>query len=397
MARETHRLNALKIKNLNLKGWYPDGLGLYLQVSNTGSKSWVFRYTRDGKAHWHGLGSFEGKNNLSAARESATRCRQMLRDGKDPITWKKALQHKEKADLARLVTFDACSEQYISAHQMKWKSTKHASQWRNTLETYASPYIGQVPIHDVDVTLVMRVLEPIWKEKTETANRVRSRIELVLDWATARQYRSGDNPARWRGHLDKLLPSPRSISPVKHHASLDYRQVPDFYGDLLKSDSLASSALRFIILTGVRSSEGRGARWEDISFKDSIWRIPGDRMKSGRPHNVPLVKATIELLEAVKGLDTTFVFPGLKAGTGLTEATLRKLLRTHHDSATIHGFRSTFRTWTEEQTSFPHGVAEAALAHVINDQTVAAYQRGDLFDKRKLLMSDWVDYCESTT
>jgi len=292
------------------------------------------------------------------------------------------------------MTFDECSAAYIEAHKASWKNSKHYDQWRNTLAAYASPIFGSLPVDEVDTGLVIRALERIWNDKTETASRVRGRIESVLDWAKVRELRSGDNPARWRGHLEELLPLPRKIAKVSHHAALPYQDVGEFMAKLRSQDSAAALALEFTVLTAARTVEVIGARWTEFDLKEKIWTVPAERMKSKREHRVPLSAAAIKVLKEMLGRDENFIFPGQRHGSSLSNmAMLAVLKRMDRHDLTVHGFRSTFRDWCAEATAFPSDVAEMALAHVIKNRTEAAYRRGDLFEKRRRLMDSWARYC----
>jgi integrase len=393
VAKTINRLTALKVSKIKKPGWYPDGLGLYLQVSKTGSKSWVYRYEISGKEHRHGLGSIHD-TSLEEARITAETCRSLRREGINPIEHKKRLEVAKKLQKTKNITFKECALAYIEAHKDSWKNRKHESQWRNTLETYAYPVIGDLPVQDVDVGLILSILEPLWKTKTETATRVRQRIENILDWATVREYRQGENPARWRGHLDKTLPKRSKVQKVQHFKAMKYSDVPAYFQILRETDSQSARALAFIILTATRSSEARGAKWDEIDLKAKVWTLPPERMKAGRQHRIPLSPEALKILKEVKPLaQDGFVFPGMRKGRPISEGTVYKLLKDEHKGATVHGFRSSFRDWCAEMTSYPREVAEAALAHVLTDKTEAAYQRGDIFDKRRRLMNAWAEYC----
>ena len=295
------------------------------------------------------------------------------------------------------MTFDACAAAYIEAHKTSWRNEKHRDQWRNTLNSYASPVFGSLPVQAIDVALVMKVLEPIWKTKSETASRLRGRIEAVLDWATVRSYREGENPARWRGHLDKLLPARSKIQKVEHHPALPHDEIGDFMAMLRGQDGTAARALEFLILTAARTGEIIGARWDEIDLEDKIWVVPGARMKAGREHRVPLSGAALAILEQMREIrEGDFVVPGGKKGKPLSNmAMLAVLKRMGRDDLTTHGFRSTFRDWAAERTNFPREVVEMALAHTIESKVEAAYRRGDLFQKRRQLMEAWVRFCAS--
>ncbi|MEJ1381615.1 MAG: integrase arm-type DNA-binding domain-containing protein [Candidatus Sedimenticola sp. (ex Thyasira tokunagai)] len=395
MARQIEKLTPVKVRQEKKPGWYADGAGLYLQVSPTLSKSWVYRYQVGGRERRHGLGRYSEKGvTLKEAREAAAVCDRLRKEGIDPIDHKKRQEAINALESVKGMTFKDCADKYIESHRRGWKSPKHAQQWENTLATYAAPIIGALSAKDVDVGLVLKVLEPIWHDKPETATRVRQRVESVLDWATARGYRTGENPARWKGHLDKLLPKRSKVQKVKHHEAMHYLAVPEYYLDLLTHETMAARALSFIILTGVRSSEAREAAWSEIDLEAGVWAIPAERMKSGRFHRVPLTDEAVSLLEKVKPFSLDgLVFPGMKRNHSISAAALRKHFKDQHPALTIHGFRSSFRDWCAEQTNYPRELAEAALAHVIKDQTEAAYQRGDMLERRRKVMEAWSIYC----
>ena len=380
-----------------------DGKGLRLRVtvnSNTEEvrKSWVLRVTvKGGPVRELGLGSADDLS-LADAREVARQWRALARDGKDPLVARAAERAERALEAARAMTFQQCAEALIASHEASWKNAKHRQQWSNTLKTYAYKVFGDLPVQAIDVTLVMKAVEPIWKTKTETASRVRQRIESVLDWATARGYRKGENPARWRGHLDNLLPARAKVQKVKHHPALPYTEIPAFMIALRASDGDSARALQFTILTATRTNEALKARWGEINLKEKVWTIPAERMKAGREHRVPLSPAAVALLETMRKAHpkSDWVFPGTgKDKTLSTMAMLMTLRRMKRDDLTTHGFRSTFRDWAAEQTSFAREVAEAALAHAIGDKTEAAYRRGDALEKRRKLMEAWAGYCTS--
>jgi integrase len=392
MARKIERLTAIKVNTIKEKGRYADGGGLYLQVGPTGGKAWLFRFTLNGRPREMGLGAVNAVS-LKKAREKAAECRGRLADDIDPL----AVRHSERAAKrlsdANTMTFDACATAYIKAHRSGWKNAKHAEQWTNTLKTYCNPVFGSLPVQEVSTAHVMRVLEPLWRTKTETAARIRGRIEQVLSWAQVHGYRSGENPARWRGHLDKLLAAPTKVKKSTHHAALPYAEIGSFWGDLKAQDGVAARALQFVVLTAVRTSEAIGAKWSEVDLDKEVWTIPAERMKARREHRVPLSDTAVQLLKALprKG---DFVFPGGKPKKPLSNMAMLTLLkRMGRDDLTVHGFRSTFRDWASEVSTFPSEVAEAALAHVVADKTEAAYRRGDLFEKRRKLMQSWAAYC----
>src|SRR6516164_6681342 len=398
MGRHVEKLSALAVSRAKTRGYLGDGGGLYLQVSANGAKSWVFRFKDHGRLREMGLGSIHAIA-LAEARKRAAACRQMRLDGTDPIAVKKAGKLKAKLEAARAMTFQQCAEAYIEAHKAGWQNAKHAAQWSSTLETYAYPIFGGLPVHAVDVGLIAKVLEPIWKTKTETASRLRGRIERVLDWATVRKYRQGDNPARWRGHLDQLLPPRAKLQKVQHHAALPYAEIGAFMAKLREQDGMAALALELLILTATRTGEVIGSTWDEIDLGAAVWTIPADRMKGGKEHRVPLSKPALAVLKPLRDAASdaapgTFVFPGLRADKPLSNKAMLKLLeRMERSDLTVHGFRSTFRDWVGERTNFPREVAEHALAHSLPDKVEAAYQRGDLFEKRRRLMDQWGAFC----
>jgi integrase len=294
------------------------------------------------------------------------------------------------------MSFDECAKAYIDAHKHGWKNAKHAEQWTNTLTTYASPIIGSLPVAEIDTALVMKVLNPIWASKTETASRVRQRIESVLGWATVSGYRTGDNPARWRDHLDNLLAKRSKVQKVAHHPALHYAEMGAFMADLCKQGGMAALALEFTILTASRTGEVIGARWYEIDLDGKTWTIPPERMKAEKEHRVPLCSRAIKILTELQKLGGEFVFPGLKLKKPLSNMAMLGLLkRMERGDLTVHGFRSTFRDWAAEQTAYPHEMAEMALAHTIDNKVEAAYRRGDLFQKRIRMMQDWQKHCDT--
>ena len=392
MAKLGGRLSSLKVARAREPGMLADGDGLYLQVTRVNARSWIFRYFRNGKSHEMGLGSLKAVG-LAAARLRAAECRGLLADGIDPIAARDAEHAQRVIEDARAITFDHCADAFIKAHASGWKNQKHIAQWRATLRTYVSPVFGSLPVQAVDVALVMNVLEPIWTTKPETAGRIRGRIESVLNWAKARGYRTGENPALWKGHLDNLLPARRKIANVKHHAALPYDQIAQFIDALRRQDGMASLALEFAILTAARTGEVIGVRWGEIDLTANVWTVPASRMKGGREHRVPLSAEALAVLNKVdKDESEEFVFAGRKKSPLSNMALLMLLRRMGHNKLTAHGFRSTFRDWAAERTNFQREVAEAALAHFLGDKVEAAYRRGDLFEKRRRLMDAWGEF-----
>jgi integrase len=392
--RESNRLTALKVSKTGKPGRYGDGGGLYLQVSRSHTKTWLFRFMLNGRAREMGLGPIDIVS-LADAREKARQCRKLLLDDADPIEARREARLKARAEDAKSMTFRECAEAYMNAHRAAWKNAKHIWQWESSLSTFVFPVFGALAVEAVDTGLVIKALEPIWTTKTETATRVRQRIEGVLDWARARGYRNGENPARWKGHLDTLLPSPSKIAPVVHLAAMPYAELPVFFAELKKRETISAKALAFTILMAARSGEARLATLAEIDFQNAIWTIPAERMKSGREHRVPLSRDALALLPR-GGEPTTLLFPSSRGGA-LSDATMRKYLQEDmgHAGVTVHGFRSSFKDWARERTNFAGEVSEAALAHIVGDKTEAAYARGDLFDKRRRLMDAWANYCMS--
>jgi len=395
------KIAALFVKHVSRVGKYADGGNLYLQVrkstrkspSDAVTKSWLFRYSQFGRDTWMGLGPYPDVS-LSEARNLATRERKKILQGIDPLTDKRARRIAARAAHDNMLSFAECAELYVESQAPGWSNPKHIEQWRNTLKNLAGPVIGHLSVDQIDTALVMRCIEPIWATKTETASRLRGRIEAVLDWAAVRGYRKGDNPARWRGHLDKLLPRPSQVVRVKHHPALPYTEVGAFMEQLRDDTGIASRALEFTILTAARTNEVIQAQWSELDLDMKTWIVPAERMKSKRPHRVPLSDVAVAALRATKGRSKRYVFPGHKRGSHLSNAAMMQVLkRLERTGITVHGFRSTFRDWCAESTNYPADVAEMALAHTLRDKTEAAYRRGDLFEKRARLMADWARYC----
>lgn len=406
MGRAVNQLSDKWIKKTDIPpGLYGDGNGLYLQVSNRNTKAWIFRFMIRGRARKMGLGDID-QVSLKDARKLAQAKRLLVVDGVDPIedrkTRKAALVVEREATRAKATTFRQCAEAYIKAHQSGWKSAKHASQWAATLEAYAYPVIGSLPVALVDRSHVMKILEPIWTTKTETASRVRGRVEKKLDRARAIGLREGENPARWTGHLDQLLPRKTQVSPVEHFAALPYKQMPAFMTKLRKRDGVSARALEFTILNITRTANTIGAKWSQIDEKEQTWTIPGELMKGKkgkrRPdHVIPLSDRALAILQDLPRDGGEFVFPGAKEGAGLSNMAMAETLKEmgyDGDTATVHGFRSTFKDWASEQTSYANELTEMAMAHTVSNKVEAAYRRGDMREKRVRLMEDWAGYCE---
>lgn len=395
MPKAATELKALDVQRLTAPGLHFVGVvpGLALQVLPSGGRTWILRAMVAGKRRDMGLGGYPAVT-LAQARELARAARERIKAGHDPVTEAKAARSAQAASRATALTFQQCAEKYIAAHKSGWKSEKHAQQWTNTLDQHAYPTLGQMLVRDVGLSHVLAVLEPIWQTKTETASRLRGRIESVLDWATVRKYREGENPARWRGHLDKILPKPAKVAKVEHHAAMPVDDVAAFLGRLQTQEGMGARALEFTILTASRSGEVRGATWTEIDLKAKVWTIPAERMKAGKEQRVPLSAQAVEVLQALPRVaETNIVFPGAK-GQPLSDMTLTATLRRMEIDSTVHGFRSTFRDWAGERTSHPREVIEHALAHQLKDKAEAAYQRGDLFEKRRRLMDDWAAFLQ---
>jgi len=389
MARKAKELGALEVGRLTAPGLHFVGTvaGLALQVTDSGARSWILRVMVGGKRRDMGLGGYPDVT-LAGAWAAARTAREKIKDGIDPVEDAKAKRSALYAQRAAAMTFSEAAKAYIAVKEAEWKNAKHGDQWRNTLATYADPVIGNIFVRDVDQSHVMRVLEPIWMEKTETAKRLRGRIEKVLDWARVRGYRSGENPARWRGHLDTLLQSPGKVQKRAHFPALPFDDLGTFMVELRKQEGMGARALEFAILTAARSGEVRGATWSEIDLKDATWTIPASRMKMKREHRAALNDEAVALLESLPRTGD-LIFPNTK-GDMLSDMTLTAVLRRMGRSdITAHGFRSTFRDWCSERTNYPRDVAEMALAHAIGDKVEAAYRRGDLFEKRRRMMREW--------
>lgn len=404
MGRATEKLSVKFVKRNDLRpGLYGDGNGLYLQVSNRNTKAWVFRFMINRVPRKMGLGEV-AKVKLKDARKKAHAAGLLVKDGVDPIAERDARKAALAVEKAKAMTFEECAKGYIEAHQSGWKSPKHASQWESTLETYAYPIIGKLPVGSIDDAHVMKIVQPIWNSKTETASRVRGRIEKVLDRARALKLRTGENPARWKGHLDQLLPAKSQVKPVRHHPALPYRDLPAFMAKLRKRDGISARALEFTILTAARTQDTIGATLPELNGKESTWTVPKERVKGKkgarrRDHVVPLSDAAFAILESLPIIEgNKFLFPGAHAGEGLSNMAMAEVLKEmgyEGDVATVHGFRSTFKDWCSEQTAYPNEMSEMALAHTVSDKVEAAYRRGDMREKRRRLMQDWADYCGS--
>lgn len=398
----TKPLTAKGIEKLKKPGRYHDGHGLYLTITprwvneagrtNGGVRSWIFRYEHCGKAREMGLGPLHTVT-LKKARELARAARLQLLDGIDPIDARKKIKTAAALAAAKAITFQEAANTYYRQHAPKW-SAKHAAQFIGSLRNDAFPKIGRLSVADIDTGQVLRVLEPIWHEKTETASRVRNRIEKVLGWAKVRGYRSGDNPAQWRDHLAEALPSRQELQETKHHPALPYVELPGFMVDLAKREGIPARALEFTILTAARTGEVRGATWDEIDLATKVWTVPAARMKAGREHRVPLSEPALKLLAALpREEDNSYLFIGQRKGRSISDMAMHELLKRMRSEVTVHGFRSTFMDWAHDRTAYPKTVFDMALAHAVGDKVEAAYRRGDLFDKRRKLMTEWARYC----
>jgi integrase len=375
-------------------GSYRVNDGLYIQITKTGTTSWLYRFQLNGRRREMGLGPYP-EISLAKAREASAVAKGLVAEKKDPITEREKSQRQETSDLSLKPTFKSVALDYIKSHRAGWSNAKHAQQWENTLTTYAFPTIGNLPITDVTTDHVRAILNPIWATKNETASRVRSRIEAVIAAAKARGLYAGQNPALWKGHLETLLPKRKNVAKVEHHAALPYGEMTAFMATTLQKPGASAHALALVALTACRTSEVLLSVWDEFDFEAKIWTIPAARMKARREHKVPLSSQVVDLLRTIPCIDNSpFIFPGQRPGKPLSQMAMAMLLRRMgRDDLTVHGFRSTFRDWAAEETSFPNMVAEMALAHTVGNAVEAAYRRGDLLAKRRELMQTWADYC----
>jgi integrase len=396
LANGIFRLTAAALKRTK-PGHYGDGLGLWLQVSagkgGKRNRSWVFRYVVNGRTREMGLGGTH-TISLAKARELARECREQRLAGIDPIEHRKARRAAQAAAAKRAMTFDECARAYIAAKRSEWRSQKHVGEWVSTLARDILPVIGKLPVDAIDTALVVKALQPVWERAPESGNRLRGRIEMILDWAAVAGHRAPrDNPARWSGHLGHVLPAPRKVKPSEHLAAMPWRDVPAFVAQLHAVGGTAAAAFEYLILCAARRGEVLGAVWGEITWDESVWEIPGTRMKAGKPHRVPLSLRCLEILRQQQSVrEGDLIFPGRDGA--LNENAFRYIMRrlgVHQ--YTVHGFRSAFRDWCGEHTNYPREVAEAALAHATDDAVEAAYRRGDALEKRRKLMEQWAAYC----
>jgi integrase len=392
MARRIGILSALAVKAAAQRGLHSDGGGLCLQVARGGSRSWILRFRLGGRRRHLGLGGYPAVT-LAEARERASAARAMLQAGKDPVAERQGQRVTSMLSAAKAMSFAACADAYIAAHAAALKP-KSAAQWTQSFSSHVYPIIGAMPVQTIDTGLIMRVIEPLWRDKTETASRIRARIEVVLDWSKVRGYRDGENPARWSGHLDHLLPAKAKIVKIRHHPALPYAELPNFMAQLRARNDVASRALEFAILTAARTDEVRSAPWEEFDLGARVWTVPGERMKMKVVHRVALSAAAIDLLRALPGVHSGPIFHG-KAGKPIAATAMRDALIkcAGSDRVTVHGMRSAFADWAGDRTEFARDVVEASLAHSVGDQTERAYRRGDALAKRSKLMEAWADFC----
>jgi integrase len=400
MARQLNRLRASDI-NRRGPGLHADGGGLYLNVTDSGARSWIFRYRIKGRLRDHGLGPTH-TISLAMAREAALQRRRERHAGTDPIDSRRAKRQEEETkrkeeELSRRreISFQEVADQHIASHASGWRGSGSEEQWRQSLKDHVFPFIGDLPVAEIDTGLIVQVLNPIWRTKTETAKRVRNRIENILDYAKTSGFREGENPARWRGHLKNLLPDLKRVRQAKQHAALPFDDVPAFMIALRKDTSIPARALEFAILTASRIGEVLGASWEEVDLKQRVWTISSDRMKAGREHRVPLSDAALAVLERMSDIRSSeFIFPGARNGARLFPAAVRRVLARIEPGVTVHGMRATFSSWAAERTNYASEIREIALAHQIGSAVVRAYQRSDLFDRRRRLMADWAAFCD---
>ncbi len=394
-AKELGALAVSKIVQSKKPGMHAVGGvdGLLLQITKTGATSWLLRVMIAGKRRGMGLGAYPSVG-VAAAREKARAARRQIEEGLDPIELRHTIRREAVIARANTKTFDQCAKAMLEAKGLGWKNEKHRAQWSSTLLTYASPILGRMPVREIEMAHVLRVLSPIWTVKTETASRVRGRIEKVLDYATAHKYRQGLNPARWKGNLDAVLDKPSEVAKVKHHAAIPIDAAPEFMSRLREAVGMGARALELVILTAARSGEARGAKWEEFDLDARTWVIPAERMKAKKEHRIPLSRQVLEMLKALpRSENLSLVFPAPRGGL-LSDMTLTSVLRRMNVDCTVHGFRSTFRDWAGDRTHYPRDMIEFALAHTLDDKTEAAYRRSDGLEKRRFLMQDWADFID---
>jgi len=395
MPKRVLPLTARQVETARKPGFYADGNGLYLRVAPGGSRSWVYRFMLNGRRRDMGLGPYP-LVTLASARERVAAARLVKLDGTDPLEERRAGALKARVERAKVVTFAEAAQQYVSAHRAGWRGARAVQDWTGTIEAYVLPIFGDLPVAEIDTGLVMQAIQPIWNTKTATATRVRARVEAVLDWCRVRGYRQGENPARWKGHIEALLPRKSKVAPVEHHPAMPYGEVAAFLAELRYVESSAARALEFAILTAARSGEVIGARWDEIDIPNRLWIVPAARMKSGREHRVPLSPPAMAVLEKIAETRySDWVFSGRQVGQPIGKMAMLLTLQrvSGRDDISVHGFRSSFRDWCAELTQYPSELAEMALAHSINSAVEAAYRRGDMFDRRRKLAEAWGRFC----
>lgn len=394
MPKKAKELLPIHIRRLTQPGFYAAGgvAGLHLRIQPSGSKSWILRAMVGAKRRDIGLGGYP-EILLSSARDKAREAKEQIRQGIDPIEERRSARERLIASQTNAVTFAEAARRFLGGKRHEFSNSKHAAQWESTLSTYTFPVMGNLPVNDIELSHILRILEPDWLTRTETMSRLRGRIESVLAWAIVHGYRQGANVAVWKGNLDAVLPKPGKVKSIKHHAALPWKDIPAFMPELRKREGIAAKALEFLILTATRSGEVRGAVWDEIDLKEEVWIIPPERMKANREHRIPLSEAALELLTQLpRMVGIPYVFPAPRGGI-LSDMAMSKVMKRMQVNAVPHGFRSTFRDWASENTAYPNNVCEQALAHTIPSAVEAAYRRGDLFEKRITLMADWAAYC----
>lgn len=396
MPKRAKELTSLQVRRLLQPSLYAVGgvVGLYLQVRSASARSWILNVTTGQKRRMFGLGSYPTVL-LEQAREKARSYRTMIENGTDPVYERRKARAELFAAKAKQLTFDEAAKAVVAVKRQEFRNAKHTAQWETTLATYVSPVIGTLFVSDIETVHILKVLEPIWATKTETATRIRQRIEKVFDWCQARGYRTADNPARWNGHLKELLPQPAKIRTVQHFAAVPYPALPAFFARLQRHHGVSARALQFAILTGARSGEVRGARWSEFDLTAKVWTVPAVRMKMKKEHRVPLSEAAIILLAGLPSVNGSDVLFRSNRGGGLSDTALLMVLRRMHVDAVPHGFRATFKTWASECTAFHRDVIEASLAHSLDSKVAEACQRGDMLEKRRALLGQWAAYCRS--
>ena len=394
MPKRARELSPIEVSRLSEPGFHAVGVipGLYLKIGKGDARSWILRTMVGVKRRDIGLGSYPAIK-LAAAREKAREARETIEQGRDPVAERQEARQRLMVNAAKSVTFDECARKLLEKKQPEFRNAKHAAQWSTTLAVYASPVIGKLPVASIELGHITSILDPIWTTKTETATRVRGRIESVIDYGIANGWRTAPNPARWKANLDAVLAKPGKLKAVRHHKALPYSDVPELIVELGKRQGTSARALLFLIYTAARSGEIRGASWTEIDLANQLWTIPPDRMKAQREHRVPLSDAAIELLGGLKRMaGSDLLFPNT-SGNPLSDMALTKLLRDMEAATTAHGLRSSFRDWATERTNYPEFILEMALAHTVSDKVLAAYRRTDLLEKRRRLMADWARFC----